>query len=150
QASVDTVVLMAYDEHYGTGDPGPAAGQDWFETWLAKDMEQLEASHTIMALGTYGYDWTLADKGKKGSADAVTFMEATQTAHDSDARPQMDEASLNPTYGYVDDAGRKHSVWYLDASTLFNQMRVAYDFRPLGLSLWLMGREDQLVWQQMS
>jgi len=35
QSAVDAVVLMAYDEHYGTGDPGPTAGQDWFETWPA-------------------------------------------------------------------------------------------------------------------
>jgi spore germination protein YaaH len=99
QAAADAVVLMAYDEHYGTGDPGPAAGQDWFETWLAKDMEQLDAARTVVALGSYGYDWTLPEKGKPGSADAVTFIEATQTAHDSEAQPQMDEVSLNPSYG---------------------------------------------------
>jgi cellulose synthase/poly-beta-1,6-N-acetylglucosamine synthase-like glycosyltransferase/peptidoglycan/xylan/chitin deacetylase (PgdA/CDA1 family)/spore germination protein YaaH len=149
QASADTVVLMAYDEHYGTGDPGPPAGQDWFEKWLATDMRQLDPAHTIMALGAYGYDWTLPEKGKPGAAEAMTFMEATQTAHDSDAQPQMDEASLNPTYGYVDEKGRKHSVWYLDAATAFNQIRVSDGFRPLGYALWRMGGEDQLVWRLM-
>jgi len=149
QAAVDAVVLMAYDEHYGTGDPGPAAGQDWFERWLAQDMEQLDPARAVIALGAYGYDWTLPQKGKPGSADAVTFIEATQTAHDSDAQPQMDDVSLNPNYGYVDDAGRKHAVWYLDAATLFNQMRVADGFRPMGYALWRMGGEDQLVWKLM-
>jgi cellulose synthase/poly-beta-1,6-N-acetylglucosamine synthase-like glycosyltransferase/spore germination protein YaaH/peptidoglycan/xylan/chitin deacetylase (PgdA/CDA1 family) len=149
QAAADAVVVMAYDEHYGTGDPGPAAGQDWFETWLAKDMEQLDPARTVIALGSYGYDWTLPQKGKPGSADAVTFIEATQTAHDSDAQPQMDDVSLNPSYGYVDDAGRKHSVWYLDAATLFNQVHVADGFRPMGYALWRMGGEDQLVWKLM-
>jgi cellulose synthase/poly-beta-1,6-N-acetylglucosamine synthase-like glycosyltransferase/spore germination protein YaaH/peptidoglycan/xylan/chitin deacetylase (PgdA/CDA1 family) len=149
QAAADAVVVMAYDEHYGTGDPGPAAGQDWFETWLAKDMEQLDPARTVIALGSYGYDWTLPQKGKPGSADAVTFIEATQTAHDSDAQPQMDDVSLNPNYGYVDDAGRKHSVWYLDAATLFNQVHVADGFRPMGYALWRMGGEDQLVWKLM-
>jgi cellulose synthase/poly-beta-1,6-N-acetylglucosamine synthase-like glycosyltransferase/peptidoglycan/xylan/chitin deacetylase (PgdA/CDA1 family)/spore germination protein YaaH len=149
QASVDSVVLMAYDEHYGTGDPGAPAGQDWYETWLAKDMEQLDPARTVMALGSYGYDWTLAEKGKRGSAEAVTFMEATQTAHDSDAQPQMDEASLNPTYGYVDENGRKHAVWYLDAATVHNQIRVADGFRPMGYALWRMGGEDPLVWKLM-
>ena len=149
QAAADVVVLMAYDEHYGTGDPGSPAGQDWFERWLAKDMEQLDPNRTVMALGSYGYDWTLAEKGKPGSAEAVTFNEATQTAHDSDAQPQMDEASLNPTYGYVDDGGRKHSVWYLDATTLFNQIRVSDGYRPMGYALWRMGGEDQGVWKLM-
>jgi len=149
QATADAVVLMAYDEHYGTGDPGPTAGQDWFETWLAKDLKQLDPARVIMALGAYGYDWTQASAGAKGSSEAVTFMEAMQTAHDSGARPQMDEASLNPTYSYADDAGRKHSVWFQDATTLFNQMRVSDGFRPLGYALWRMGGEDPLVWKLM-
>ncbi|MGH7736135.1 MAG: glycosyltransferase, partial [Gemmatimonadales bacterium] len=31
EAVTDTVVLMAYDQHWSGGDPGPPAGQDWFE-----------------------------------------------------------------------------------------------------------------------
>jgi cellulose synthase/poly-beta-1,6-N-acetylglucosamine synthase-like glycosyltransferase/peptidoglycan/xylan/chitin deacetylase (PgdA/CDA1 family) len=61
----------------------------------------------------------------------------------------MDEASLNPTFGYVDDAGRRHAVWYLDAATLFNEIRVADDFGPRGYALWRMGGEDQQVWRLM-
>jgi cellulose synthase/poly-beta-1,6-N-acetylglucosamine synthase-like glycosyltransferase/peptidoglycan/xylan/chitin deacetylase (PgdA/CDA1 family)/spore germination protein YaaH len=147
QASADAVVLMAYDEHYGTGDAGPPAGEDWFETWIAKDMAQLDPDRVIVALGAYGYDWTLPDATQKGSSEAVTFMEAVQTAHDSNARPQIDEASLNPTYGYEDEHGRKHSVWFLDAATVYNQVRVADDFRPLGYAIWRMGGEDQQVWK---
>lgn len=147
QAATDAVVLMAYDQHYGGGDAGPPAGQDWYETWLAHDFEKLDPARTIVALGAYGYDWTLPAAGQAGHADAVTFNEATQTAHDSGAQPQMDENSLNPTYGYVDDAGRKHAVWYLDAATLFNQIRVADGFRPRGYALWRMGGEDQQVWR---
>jgi cellulose synthase/poly-beta-1,6-N-acetylglucosamine synthase-like glycosyltransferase/spore germination protein YaaH/peptidoglycan/xylan/chitin deacetylase (PgdA/CDA1 family) len=149
QAAVDAVVLMAYDQHYGTGDAGPPAGQDWFEARLASDMTQLDPGRTIVALGSYGYDWTLPAGAARGSAEAVTFTEATQTAHDSEAQPRMDETSLNPTYGYVDETGRKHSVWYLDAATLFNQIHVTDAYRPRGYALWRMGGEDQLVWKLM-
>jgi spore germination protein YaaH len=55
----------------------------------------------------------------------------------------MDPASLNPTFGYEDDAGRRHAVWFLDASTLHNQIRVADGFRPMGYALWRMGGEDR-------
>ncbi|MET0271924.1 MAG: polysaccharide deacetylase family protein, partial [Phenylobacterium sp.] len=147
QAAADAVVLMAYDQHWGTGDPGPTAGQDWFETTLARRMAQLDPARTVLALGDYGYDWTLASAGKAGHAEAVTFNEATQTAHDSGATPQMDEASLNPTYGYQDDAGRRHAVWFLDAATLYNQVKVADGFRPMGYALWRMGGEDPLDWK---
>jgi len=147
QAAADSVVLMAYDEHYGGGDPGPPAGQDWYETWLERDMAQLDPARTVVALGAYGYDWMPAAKGQPGSADAVTFMEATQTAYDSDAKPQMDDVGLNPNYGYADENGRRHQVWYLDAATAFNQVRFADSFLPMGYALWRMGGEDQLVWK---
>ena len=147
QASSDALVLMAYDQHWGTGDPGPPAGQDWFERQLASRMALLDPARTVLALGDYGYDWTLPEKGKPGSAEAMTFNEAAQTAHDSGAHAEMDEGSLNPTYGYVDDVGRKHAVWFLDAPTLFNQIKVADGFRPMGYALWRMGGEDQLLWK---
>jgi peptidoglycan/xylan/chitin deacetylase (PgdA/CDA1 family)/spore germination protein YaaH/GT2 family glycosyltransferase len=147
QAAADAVVLMAYDQHWGTGDPGPPAGQDWFETTLAKTMENLDPNRTVLALGDYGYDWTLPQGGEPGSAVAVTFNEATQTAHDSGAHAAMDESSLNPTFGYEDDAGRKHAVWFLDAATLYNQIRVGDGFRPMGYALWRLGGEDQQDWK---
>ncbi|MDE2487297.1 MAG: glycosyltransferase [Alphaproteobacteria bacterium] len=146
-AAADTVVLMAYDQHWGTGDPGPAAGEGWFERNLAKRMKQLDPAHTVLALGAYGYDWTLPDGKDKGSATAVTFSDATQTAYDSGAQPEMDENELNPHFDYKGDHGRKHSVWFLDAATLFNQIKVGDGFRPMGYALWRMGDEDQLVWK---
>src|SRR3546814_2305558 len=65
----------------------------------------------------------------------------------SDLLAQMDEGSLNPTYSYADDAGRKHAVWFLDAPTLFNQIEVTDGFRPMGYALWRMGGEDQSLWK---
>ena len=148
QAAADAVVLMAYDQHWGTGDAGPPAAQDWFEGKLAQQMAQLDPNRTVLALGDYGYDWTLPDgRGRPGRAEAVTFNEATQMAHDSGATPQMDQSALNPTFGYADDMGRRHAVWFLDAATLYNQLRVADGFRPMGYALWRMGGEDQLDWK---
>ena len=150
QAAADAVVLMAYDQHYGGGEPGPAAGQDWFETRLAARMAELDPTRTVLALGAYGYDWTLDARGRRATANAVTFNEATQIAHDSGAATEMEEASLNPTFAYKDDYGASHVVWFLDAPTLFNQMKVADGFRPMGYGLWRMGGEDQLDWKLLN
>jgi peptidoglycan-N-acetylglucosamine deacetylase len=147
QAVSDAVVLMAYDQHWGGGEPGPAAGQDWFESTLAKRMEVLDPAKTVLALGAYGYDWTLKGPKNPASAETILFNEATQKAHDAEAQAEMDENTLNPTFGYQDDLGRKHVVWFLDASTLFNQIKVADGFRPMGYALWRMGGEDQLDWK---
>lgn len=149
QAAADALVLMAYDEHYGTGDAGPPAGQDWFQRQLARRMVDLDPSKVILALGAYGYDWTLPKGADRGGAEAVTFHEAVQTARDSEAAVALDEASLNPTFGYVDENDRQHAVWFLDGASLFNQIKVADGFRPLGYALWRLGGEDPTDWTLM-
>jgi peptidoglycan-N-acetylglucosamine deacetylase len=143
----DTVVLMAYDQHWGTGDPGPPAGQDWFESTLERDMKLLDPAHTVVTFGGYGYDWTLKTATEPGKAEAVTFYDATQTAHDADAQVSLDDDQLNPTFAYQDDDQRKHSVWFLDAATLYNEVKVSDPYRPMGYALWRMGDEDPAVWR---
>jgi spore germination protein YaaH/peptidoglycan/xylan/chitin deacetylase (PgdA/CDA1 family)/GT2 family glycosyltransferase len=147
QDAADAILLMAYDQHYGGGEPGPVAAQDWFETTIAKRMETLDPAKTIVLLGAHGYDWTLKGPKNPAHSEAILFNESTQKAHDAEAQVEMDENSLNPTFGYQDDAGLKHEVWFLDAPTLFNQIKVADGFRPLGYAIWRMGGEDQLDWQ---
>ena len=146
QDASDTLVLMAYDQHYGGGDPGPNAGQDWYESELAKRFAKLDPSRTIMALGAYGYDWTLKKDGTAASGSPATFHEAMRNAQDAGATIDMDDDALNPTYGYTDDNGDDHVVWFLDATTLFNQVKVTDAWKPRGYGLWRMGMEDPGVW----
>jgi hypothetical protein len=138
---------MAYDEHYALGDPGPNAGQDWYETELEKRFtKQLDPNHTVLALGAYGYDWTLNKDGSRSSGAPATFHEAMRNAQDAGATIRMDDNALNPTYQYTDDNGDEHVVWFLDAVTLFNQIKVSDPWKPRGYGLWRMGMEDPGVW----
>jgi cellulose synthase/poly-beta-1,6-N-acetylglucosamine synthase-like glycosyltransferase/spore germination protein YaaH/peptidoglycan/xylan/chitin deacetylase (PgdA/CDA1 family) len=146
QDAADTLVVMGYDQHWQTGAPGPTAGEDWFEQYLDKRLSKLDPDHVIMALGSYGYDWTLQNGAVKGHADAVTFHEAIQNARDSEVEIDMDDNALNPHYGYIDETGAKHAVWFLDATTVFNQVKVTDPWRVRGYALWRLGSEDPGVW----
>ena len=146
-ADADTVVLMAYDQHWATGDPGPPASENWFEQTLAHDMRLVDPARTVVAFGAYGYDWTLKDGKGPGSAESVEFYDATQRAHDAEASVSFDDNALNPTFAYEDDDKRKHVVWFLDAATVFNEVKVADAYRPMGYALWRMGAEDPAVWR---
>jgi len=137
----DTLVLMAYDEHYFTGGAGPTAGQDWFESHLSADMSGLDPNKVVMAVGAFGYDWK-----NGGDAEAVTFHEATLSAHDSGVDIGFDPTSLNPNFSYAEEDGAKHQVWFLDAVTAYNQVRVSDAWRPRGYAVWRMGSEDPGVW----
>jgi len=96
QANSDTLILMATTSTGRRGSRGRPQARNWFEKYLNSRLSMLDPAHTIVAFGAYGYDWTKADASHPGSADAVTFHEAIQNAHDSEVDIDMDDNALNP------------------------------------------------------
>jgi len=156
--TTDGVILMNYDEHEITSDPGPIASQDWFEGNLRRVLKVVPKEKIICAMGNYGYDWTeqLPEKGSKQKPNAklkvvdakdLTVQEAWQEAADSDADVHLEGDELNAHFAYDDeDSHQRHQVWLLDGVTALNEMRAA---RQMGLKtfvLWRLGKEDPTIW----
>ncbi|HEX3810882.1 MAG TPA: glycosyltransferase [Rhizomicrobium sp.] len=141
--AVDYTMLMAYDEHSLPNVPGSIAGQSWFETTLDKRMKVLNPSRTIIALGSYAYDWN------DNAVDSLPFQDAVVAAHDSGADIDFDAATNNPHFSYMEDDDTRHDVWFLDAVTAFNQIHAADVFQPAGYALWRLGSEDPSIWTVM-
>ncbi|MGE5264411.1 MAG: glycosyltransferase [Acidobacteriota bacterium] len=140
--SNDYLILMAYDEHWGGGEPGPVASQSWFTDALKQRLAQAPASKYVIAIGNYGYDWDADDIG----AD-VSFQDAITEARYANAHIRLERPSLNPTFEYTDDNNKLHHVWYLDAVTTFDQLAQAQPYGPRGFALWRLGSEDPSIWQ---
>ncbi|HTQ15240.1 MAG TPA: glycosyltransferase [Rhizomicrobium sp.] len=141
---VDYTVLMAYDEHYLTSAPGSIAGESWYEDLLDKRMRVLPPNRTLIALGSYGYDWAGHDP-----ADPVAYQEAIVAANDAGAQVVFDDATNNPHFSYLDDDNTRHEVWFLDGVTAFNEIHAADPYRPAGYAIWRLGSEDPSVWSVM-
>jgi len=159
-ANSDGIILMNYDEHQTTSDPGPIASQEWFLGNLARVLKVVPKEKLICAVGNYGYDWALSNPApvKKGShakpakpqvinTEDFAVSEAWARASDADADLDLDYNTLNPHFEYMDeDTNQRHVVWYLDGVTMLNELRGA---RQLGLStfaLWRLGYEDSSMW----
>ncbi|HEU4548097.1 MAG TPA: glycosyltransferase [Rhizomicrobium sp.] len=137
---VDYTVLMAYDERDQNDPPGAIASESWFEKTLDKRMRTLDPASTIIALGSYAYDWT-----GPGVAYGTSFAETMVYARDSGAKILFDDASNNPHFSYRDADGTNHQVWFLDGVTAFNQIHAADAYQPAGYALWKLGSEDPSV-----
>jgi cellulose synthase/poly-beta-1,6-N-acetylglucosamine synthase-like glycosyltransferase/peptidoglycan/xylan/chitin deacetylase (PgdA/CDA1 family)/spore germination protein YaaH len=155
-ANSDGIILMNYDEHQVTSNPGPIASQNWFVANLVRVMKIVPKEKLICALGNYAYDWTLSipdPKDKKHpkprilNTEDLPVSDAWQRAADADADLDLDYDSLNPHFEYIDeDTNQRHVVWFLDGVTLLNELRAA---RGLGLqtfALWRLGEEDNSLW----
>jgi len=137
----DFMLLMGYDQHWEEGTPGSIAGQSWFEETLDKRMRALDPNRTIIAIGSYGYDWV---KGK--TAQDLTFEEAVLSARDSEADIDFDPETENPHFSFIEDNGERHDVWFLDGVTAFNEIHAADVYRPAGYAVWRLGSEDPSIW----
>ena len=150
----DGIVLMNYDEHENTSQPGPIASQDWFENNLHRVLKIVPKQRLICAIGNYAYNWTMPlPKGNEHgrqkviAADSLSVQDAWQQASDAEADMSFAGDELNPHFAYDDeDEHVRHQIWALDAVTAMNEMRAA---RALGLqtfALWALGSEDPSLW----
>jgi spore germination protein YaaH len=152
----DGIILMNYDQHQTTSEPGPIASQDWFIANLTRAVKIVPKEKIICAVGNYGYDWALTIPNPKDrkhpkptvvNTEDLPVTEAWQRASDSDADLDLDYDSLNPHFQYIDeDSNQRHVVWFLDGVTMLNELRSA---RALGLqtfALWRLGEEDNSLW----
>jgi cellulose synthase/poly-beta-1,6-N-acetylglucosamine synthase-like glycosyltransferase/peptidoglycan/xylan/chitin deacetylase (PgdA/CDA1 family)/spore germination protein YaaH len=159
-ASSDGIILMNYDEHQVTSEPGPIASQEWFVGNLTRVLKIVPKEKIICAIGNYGYDWELSSPPtpKKGRpqkpvkpkvlyTDDFPVSEAWQRASDADADLDLDYDSLNPHFEYIDeDANQRHVVWFLDGVTVLNELRAARELGLQTFALWRLGSEDSSMW----
>lgn len=141
----DYVVLMAYDEHYSSGVPGPVASRDWFNNIVDDAAQAIPPKKLIVSLGAYGYDWT---DGSSAPAKGLKFSEIMKLAKDSDSQPEMkDNYGYNFYFGYQDDSRKNHQVWFLNSLTAYNEWLTLKKYNLAGTALWRLGSEDENYWQ---
>ena len=158
-ANSDAIVLMNYDQHETSSEPGPIAAQDWFIGNLNRVLKTVPLNKIICAVGNYGYDWEMSIPDPKArdpkqrkpriinTEDLAHVSDVWQLASDADADLDLDYDTRNPHFEYIDeDTHTRHIVWFLDGVTLLNELRAA---RQLGIRtfvLWRLGGEDRSMW----
>jgi cellulose synthase/poly-beta-1,6-N-acetylglucosamine synthase-like glycosyltransferase/peptidoglycan/xylan/chitin deacetylase (PgdA/CDA1 family)/spore germination protein YaaH len=159
-ASSDGMILMNYDEHQTTSNPGPIASQDWFVGNLRRVLNVVPKEKLICALGSYGYDWTLSIPDPKNrkefrkypkprvlNTEDLHVSEVWQRASDAEVDLDLDYDSLNPHFEYIDeDKNQRHVVWFLDGVTVLNELRAARGMGLQTFALWRLGEEDSSLW----
>src|SRR5437867_2339161 len=144
--NVDRFVAMLFDETSDADPPGPLASRSWFEGWVRVLLEGSDTRQWIIAIGSYGYDWTIG--GKK--AELIAFAEAMSRANDAEIQSvEVSGPSYSP-YFYFQDEDKEHAVWFLDALTFLNQVREVRDQKAGGFALYRLGSEDPAIWDALS
>jgi cellulose synthase/poly-beta-1,6-N-acetylglucosamine synthase-like glycosyltransferase/peptidoglycan/xylan/chitin deacetylase (PgdA/CDA1 family) len=142
-AALDYVIPMLYDEHADSGDPGPVASASWFASRLDVVLDAIPAGKLLIGVGQYGYHW----RSDRPEAATVSVGEAMALGRAAGGGPWFDAGARNPHASWRDANGVTHTVWYLDATTLWNQVRASEHTGVAGVALWRLGGEDATLWR---
>lgn len=140
----DKVFLMAYDQHWPGGPPGPIAADTWFAREVATATRGIAPDKLVVALGSYAYDWHAGTSD--GQAETLTIEEAWMRAHDAGALPQFDRASGTAGFSFMDE-NTPHNVWLMDAATSWNELALLSRLGIGSVALWRIGSEDKGFWK---
>ena len=130
----DSVVVMAYDYHYTTTEPGAIAPLWWVKEVAQYMAKTMPAEKVLMGMATYGYDWP-----KNSSATSVTAVKLSQLQKKYQVQSHWDDASYSPYYTYWDEKGRCHEVWLENYQSLTAKGQVVEDYNLGGVSFWRIG-----------
>jgi len=146
-ADADFLVVMAYDEHASTDEPGPIATPQGVLRSAAAYLRRAPADKLVVGLGAYGYDWPLdADGDAARPAEELSYAQALALARERDAPMAWDAQSRTSWFEYQDgESGTRHVVHFLDAPAALAQLRAISALRLRGSAIWRLGGEDPKI-----
>jgi Glycosyl hydrolases family 18 len=134
----DQVILMAYEYHWSSGDPGPIAPLDWVrEVWKYAQTHHPPAGRMAIALAAYAYDWPVNTSGK--TVHEAADLTPTQVAAAGWSKAGSQDGETHITYR--DDRGGLHEVWDAASGLAANAARVR-QFCGCSVTAWKVGNAD--------
>lgn len=137
----DFLFVMAIDEHYEQTNAGDLSNQHWVEQILDEICSKIPSEKVILTVQGGGYDWPENSTGK-----AASYQQAISYAQENHSKITYDPNSANLHYTYYDLDSLEHTVYFTDAATNFNVIRMADDWATGGVALWRLGSEDPRLW----
>lgn len=138
----DALVIMAYDEHWPGGAPGPVASLGWAEQVARYVAETIPREKVLFGIAAYGYDWVSG-----GETIGLSAPSAVNKAARLGIAVRWDDEAQVPYYKYSDGRGREHTVYYENASSMAAKIAMAARHGFAGVALWRLGLEDPAAWE---
>lgn len=145
-AAVDAVLLMTYEWGYTAGPPMAVAPLPNVRAVLDYAVTEIPASKIFMGIPNYGYDWPLPFVQGVTRARSISNQRAIELAIRYNVEIQYDNIAQSPFFHYTDDSGVVHEVWFEDARSMSQKLRLIAEYGFLGAGFWNMMRPFSQTW----
>ncbi|WP_441907500.1 glycosyl hydrolase family 18 protein [Paenibacillus sp. MCAF9] len=149
-AVVDTIIIMAYDEHWkGSEVPGSVAGLNWVEEGVKQFLSYgIPRNKLMLGIPFYVREWKLDSTNKLVSNRAIFMKEIPKLIADTNAQGEMDPESGQMKYKYTKD-GFTYLFWAETENTVKARIDIAKTYDLAGVAAWRLGYESSDLWTMM-
>ncbi|RXT02295.1 glycosyl hydrolase family 18 protein [Ammoniphilus sp. CFH 90114] len=142
---VDKVFIMAYEQHWLGGSPGPQAGLAWTEATIRYLTGKIPKEKLVLGIPFFGRYWTEESKGKP-----FTFDQADDLVRKNDAYLEWDDTYETTFAKFTDkETGLEYEIWIDDADSLMKRIELVEQYQLLGWGGWRIGQEDPRIWEML-
>ena len=139
----DYCIVMAYDEHYKTSDPGSNASIGFVKDAVKNSLKEIPKSRLVLGMPFYAKLWTTKDDtttmktiGMKSISSYLKQYNVQETWDDG----------LGQNYAEFSNDGAKIQLWAEDEKSLALKLEVMKSNGLAGGAFWKEGLEDNSVW----
>lgn len=136
---VDFVIIMTYEWGWSGGPAYAVAPVDLVENVIKYATSVIPSRKIMMGMPLYGYDWPLPYMPDGKWAKRISPQDAVKLAAQKGVEIKFDEQTQSPTYRYRDENNVEHEVWFEDARSVQEKLKLVTKYDLRGVSYWVLG-----------
>ena len=143
----DYVILMAYDEHNATTEPGSTASLPFVEEAIQATLDEVPAEQLVLALPFYTRVWTVTGDTYSCSAQGMKTTPEFLSEHGA-TTTWLPEVGQN--YAEFPQGDSIVKIWVEDTSSLSEKMKLRGQYNLAGFGFWKLGLQSPDVWSAIA
>ena len=144
----DYVIIMGYDEHWGSGGvAGSVASLGFVEDGIVQTLEDVPANKVINALPFYTRVWKT--NGDKVTSEALDMETAWNFIKKNGVNMTWD-ATAGQNYGEIQLGNTFYQIWMEDKDSIESKLAVMKKYGIGGVAAWKLGYETSDIWDKIA
>lgn len=140
----DYLIIMGYDEHWGSGgEAGSVASINFVENGIKDTIEEVPANKVLNAIPFYTRIWKT--NGADVVGESVGMGAAKQFVADNGIQTVWDEETCQ-NYGEAQIGDTFYQVWLEDEKSVEVKLNIMRNYDLAGIAEWKLGLEQPAVW----
>ncbi|NLL03607.1 MAG: LysM peptidoglycan-binding domain-containing protein [Clostridiales bacterium] len=143
------IILMTYEWGYTFGPPLAVSPINEVKKVLDYAITVIPSEKILMGMPNYGYDWTLPYK-QGSAARSLSLKGALNIALRENVAIQYYTKAQSPYFRYIDNSGARHIVWFDDAKSINEKLKLVDVYNLGGVSYWTINQFFPQNWLILS